>query len=46
MNIYDIEPHLQRGMNFAKHNRFYQAKIDSRLMKSGEKRKSNILDRH
>ena len=37
MNIYDLEPHLQKGMNFPKHNRFYQAKIDSRLMKSGER---------
>lgn len=37
MNIYDLEPHLQKGMNFPKHNRFYQAKIDSRLMKRGER---------
>lgn len=37
MNIYDMEPHLQKEMNFPKHNRFYQAKIDGRLMKSGER---------
>ncbi|MCM1468177.1 MAG: Rpn family recombination-promoting nuclease/putative transposase [Alistipes sp.] len=44
MNIYDIEPHLQNDMNFAKHNRFYQAKIDSRLMKSGETDFSKLPD--
>lgn len=44
MNIYDIEPHLQKGMNFAKHNRFYQAKIDSRFMNSGEKDFSKLPD--
>lgn len=37
MNIYDLEPHIQKNMNFPKHNRFYQAKIDGRLMQSGEK---------
>lgn len=37
INIYDMEPHLQKGMNFAKHNRFYQAKIDSRQLKSGQR---------
>ena len=36
LNIYDLEPHLQRGENLARHNRFYQAKIDSRYMSSGE----------
>lgn len=36
MNIYDMEPHLRKDMNFPKHNRFYQAKIDGRLMRSGE----------
>lgn len=44
INIYDIEPHLQKGMNFAKHNRFYQAKIDSRLMKSGKSDFSELPD--
>ncbi len=33
-NIYDLEPHLQKDMNFPRHNRFYQAKIDSRYMHS------------
>lgn len=42
INIYDLEPHLQKGMNFPKHNRFYQAKIDSRLMKSGEREFSRL----
>lgn len=36
LNIYDLEPHLQREENLARHNRFYQAKIDSRYMSSGE----------
>ncbi len=36
MNIYDFEPHLQEDVNFPRHNRFYQAKIDSTLMKSGD----------
>lgn len=34
--IYDIEPNKKKAMNLPKHNRFYQAKIDSRNMKSGE----------
>lgn len=37
MNIYDMEPHLQKNMDLPRHNRFYQAKIDSRGLKSGEK---------
>ena len=36
-NIYDLEPHLEDGLNLPKHNRFYQAKIDGRNMTSGEK---------
>ncbi len=36
MNIYDLEPHLQKDVDFPRHNRFYQAKIDSNLMKSGD----------
>lgn len=36
LNVYDLEPHLQKGVNFPKHNRFYQAKIDSRYMRSGD----------
>lgn len=37
MNIYDMEPHLQKNMDLPRHNRFYQAKLDSRGLKSGEK---------
>ena len=37
MNIYDMEPHLQKNMDLPRHNRFYQAKIDSKGLKSGEK---------
>lgn len=37
MNIYDMEPHLSNDINYPRYNRFYQAKIDSRLMKRGEK---------
>ena len=36
-NIYDIEPHKRDNIHLPKHNRFYQAKIDSGNMKSGEK---------
>lgn len=36
LNIYDIEPHKQDAQFMPKRNRFYQAKIDSRYMKSGE----------
>lgn len=35
-NIYDIEPNKRQGVNLPKHNRFYQAKIDSRNLSSGE----------
>ena len=37
MNIYDLEPHLRKDMNVPKHNRFYQAVIDSRQLASGER---------
>ena len=37
MNIYDLEPHLQNNLKLPRHNRFYQAKIDSRYVKSGER---------
>lgn len=37
MNIYDVEPHLQKERSLPKHNRFYQAKIDGRLAPSGDK---------
>lgn len=36
LNIYDIEPHKQDTQFMPKRNRFYQVKIDSRYMKSGE----------
>lgn len=36
LNIYDLEPHLREGKNIAKHNRFYQAKIDGRYLRRGE----------
>lgn len=36
MNIYDIEPHKQKNMDLLRHNRFYQAKIDSQNLHSGE----------
>lgn len=35
--IYDIEPHQQENMDLLRHNRFYQAKIDSQNLKSGER---------
>lgn len=37
MNIYDLEPHIPRDLDLPRHNRFYQAKIDSRYLKSGER---------
>ena len=35
--IYDIEPNKRKEIDIVKHNRFYQAKIDSRNLASGEK---------
>ena len=37
MNLYDVEPHLPKDLDYPRHNRFYQAKIDNRFMKRGEK---------
>lgn len=37
MNIYDLEPHIPSDLDLLRHNRFYQAKIDSRYLKSGER---------
>lgn len=34
-NVYDLEPHLQKNLHLPRHNRFYQAKMDSRYMKRG-----------
>lgn len=36
LNLYDLEPHLRKEVSLPRHNRFYQAKIDSRYLKSGE----------
>ncbi len=41
-NVYDIEPSQRRNLNLSKHNRFYQAKIDSRNLKSGERNFINL----
>ena len=35
-NVYDIEPHTKNDLDFPRHNRFYQSKIDIRHMKKGE----------
>ena len=35
VNVYDIEPHLKNDIHLERHNRFYQAKVDAGLMKSG-----------
>lgn len=35
-NIYDLEPHLQKNLDLPRHNRFYQAKSDSRYMRRGD----------
>lgn len=35
-NVFDLEPHTQNDSHFPRQNRFYQAKIDSKLMRSGE----------
>ena len=37
INVYNIEPNKRRDIDIVKHNRFYQAKIDSRNLNSGEK---------
>ena len=37
LNVYDIEPHLRNDVHLERHNRFYQAKVDAGLMKSGER---------
>ena len=35
-NVYDVEPHTADDMDFARANRFRQAKIDGRYMESGD----------
>lgn len=37
INVYNIEPNKRKDIDIIKHNRFYQAKIDSRNLDSGEK---------
>ena len=43
-SVYDLEPHLQNNLDLPRHNRFYQAKIDSRYMKRGEDDFSRMPD--
>lgn len=42
LNIYDVEPHLYDLDKLPRHNRFYQARIDGRYLKSGTKDFSNL----
>ncbi len=37
VQVYDMEPHHRNDIDMVRHNRFYQAKIDSRYMESGER---------
>ncbi len=37
IRVYDLEPHRKGDIDMIRHNRFYQAKIDSRYIKSGER---------
>lgn len=43
-NIYDLEPHKKKDKNLPRRSRFYQAKIDSRQLKSGGKDFSKLPD--
>ena len=43
-NIYDLEPHTANDMNFARANRFRQAKVDNRYMKSGDNEFQHLPD--
>lgn len=43
-NVYDLEPHLQNDLDLPRHNRFYQAKIDSSHMKRGDNNFSHMPD--
>lgn len=36
-NVYNVEPHQKDSLNLPRHNRYYQAKIDGRYVKSGLK---------
>lgn len=42
--VYDLEPHLKDGLHLPRHNRYYQAKIDGRSVRSGLKDFSEISD--
>ena len=42
LNAYDVEPHLRKEKYFPRHNRFYQAKIDSRYIRSGDRDFGNL----
>lgn len=42
MNIYDLEPHIRNDLDLPRHNRFYQARIDSRYIHSGERDFSSL----
>ena len=42
LNVYDVEPHLRKEKYFPRHNRFYQAKIDSRYIRSGDRDFGNL----
>ena len=44
LNVYDIESHLQKETDLPRHNRFYQAKMDGRYLKSGEKNFNDMPD--
>lgn len=37
VSVYDMEPNLHKEVDLPRHNRFYQAKIDGRYLKSGDK---------
>ena len=41
-NVYDIEPHTKNDTDFPKSNRFRQAKIDSKYMKTGNNEFQNM----
>ena len=41
-SVYDLEPHPRKNGSLPKRNRFYQAKIDSRYLPSGEEDFSRI----
>ncbi|MBD5459360.1 MAG: hypothetical protein HDR26_00225 [Lachnospiraceae bacterium] len=43
-NVYDLEPHLRNDLDLPRHNRFYQAKIDSSHMKRGDNDFSHMPD--